>query len=221
MPEFGIPHRKFIERFDQFSRSHVLLSKEEVRRLAENYDEKFVGAGVEVVVVEKEGNPEIIEAIRYKELRPSEAKRIFYTQRIYSTLFPDNFPRFHNVSSDRINDDETGSPRYRSGSVRQRIRGEIGKSKEEIKHPISSVVKVCEEYGIPLKLDDYHAGNFITSTESSSEFYVDSPTIPMPLTEEHVSAIRKYMDDKEVGKKDRRLVEVSIKRIQELQPSRS
>ncbi len=50
--------------------------------------------GGEAIVIPLTDNPEIVFAMSRNNITPIEAKRLFYTQRLFSTLFPYHIPEF-------------------------------------------------------------------------------------------------------------------------------
>jgi len=82
----------------------------EIESIVRNEDMDVIGRGAECVVVEPKNylqnksplfgmratRRDIVIAIDYKKIEViDEAKKIFYVQRILSTLFPHNFPKFY------------------------------------------------------------------------------------------------------------------------------
>lgn len=103
MPTFEMPDQSFLntirkergEKNADVKESGNFLSPDELEKLMkQKYQDKVIGEGAECIVVPIEGEEKKVAAYTYRELPPYKAKKIFYLQRVFSTLFPHNFPHF-------------------------------------------------------------------------------------------------------------------------------
>jgi len=138
------------------------IDSNRAKEIVEKNNESLIGYGGECVVIDKKGNPDLVIAFEYKGIKsPEEQKIQFYWMRIYSTLFPHNFPRFYSAWSNNENN---------SGTIRQKIVSSEGEN--TVKYPFSDVWKKCQENNLPLSIDNTHSSNFIVG-EDGGEYYVD------------------------------------------------
>ena len=117
MPKLGMPQNEFIQEIQKLvAQKCCNLWPDDITEIAKSTNQVVINSGAECVVVpEKDCDQEVI-AYTYFDLNPLRAKELFYSQKIYSTLFPNNFPRFYSASG--------GSLTYRnlpSGTIRQKI----------------------------------------------------------------------------------------------------
>jgi hypothetical protein len=208
------------------------LTDEEISGLIERNDLNEIGQGTDCVVVshspvpeqsEKSGNvlknPKVIDtvvALDYAVIRsPKEAKKLFYTHRIMSTLFPHNFPRFQMTwGRDEKRQDS-------SGSVRKRVvvleKGGSPRSRESLDstatHPFRNVMKEAQELKIPLNIDSY-VENFGMG-EDGGVYYLDKLYVydddDWPL-----KRMLEYMRKNNYSDLAVKIVESSVKRLGEL-----
>lgn len=97
---------------------------EELIKLVTSYDGRIVGQGAECVVLEHPYDESKVSAfslsgvlaIDYGGMNPKVAKEVFYLQRIFSTLFPHNFPHFY-AAFGRHEDQP-------AGTIREKVQGE-------------------------------------------------------------------------------------------------
>ena len=156
--------------------------------LERRYENEILGAGNECIVVLMQGDEKKVAAYRYsQELDLFEAKKTFYLHRIFSTLFPHNFPRFYGSFASRKN--PAGELELPGGTIRQKIEGETKPRwaddiaplravmnfivKPKIKYPFKEAEKKCLEMGFVLPAFDMHAGNFIYGVDGG-EYFVDT-----------------------------------------------
>lgn len=201
------------------------LSLEEIEDLVGKYNRELVGKGVECVVISHRNQPEKVVAISYKGLQPEVAKEIFYLQRIFSTLFPHNFPHFYASFGEY----QTGVSEGRkiSGTVRERV----SRTKREIKYPFSRVLGFCQECLIPVDFDVKGASSRLNLLvgRGGGEYYTDTiketsnlyPSSKRPGW--HLAEVMEYMDEAKSDKgeplysrRDKRIVRGSIERLAEL-----
>lgn len=185
------------------SEARAPLSDLEVREIVLKSNEDFVGSGAECIVVGKRGNPELVVAFDYDGIEKiEEAKRLFYWHRIYSTLFPHNFPRFYT----------SWAGEKSSGTIRQRIQSP--ESGSVIKYPFSIVKEMCQYYHLPLWVDRFFE-NFIIGLDGG-EYFVDKVTTISSKNAWNLDNVRKFMRENNTTKSDTRLVEGCIRRLNQL-----
>jgi hypothetical protein len=146
---------------------------------------EYIGKGGECVVVGKPSDLEKVIAFNFDRVDPIRAGQIYHYQRILSTLFPHNFPRFFaSTSGDQAK------------TVRQRI---ISGENNSILFPIENVLKICQAIGIPVQLDEQvlpsgSKANFIVGNDGG-EYYVDLLQFnPRSMSEWNEENLLKYMN---------------------------
>jgi hypothetical protein len=83
--------------------------------------EDTVRGGTECIVVPVEGKDEIVAAYQYGDsMSGADARRTFYIHRVFSTLFPHNFPKFHAAIGQQPGD---AGPAV-AGTIRRRVEGQ-------------------------------------------------------------------------------------------------
>ncbi len=197
---------------------------------AENH-ERVIGKGAECVVTELNRRPQEVVAFRYSNMPPARAKQTYYAHRIFSTLFPHNFPRFVAAFAE---DQEKGRL---GGTVRKKVEGrrihfwekppnsiELGATRlakklailvnPSIKFPFSRVVDFKRKTGTA-GLFDHFDDNFMIGADGG-QYFVD--TIH-PYGKKFVwdfDKILDYMNVNNYSPKDRRTVEMSLNRLKNL-----
>jgi len=193
MPELGIPESEYIK---EARHRGPDLTQEEKKRLAEAHNQEFCGAGAECTVIPLEGSDKKVVAFTYEDLNPHKAKAMFYLQRIFSTLFPHNFPKFYasfgehpdpevqNISGSirqKIEGTKFGEPGYQEPSVHQSKRPtdrlikilKIASGKEKrIKYPFEHVNETLAQLDVSLAYDSSDV-NFMLG-DDGGEYYVDT-----------------------------------------------
>ena len=185
------------------------LSTSKLLELCKEYDADFVGKGAEVVVIDHADKPDKIIAYSYKGLSPRDAKETFYMHRIFSTMFPHNFPHFYASGN--------------SGNVRDKInRGKLSAIKDAIKfrtnlsltkYPFKDVRKICNELGMDF-IHDSSDPNFIFGSDGG-EYYVDQ-FLYAGAQAWDVQKIIGYMDEKEYSPEQVEIVKNSIQRLRKI-----
>ncbi|OGM29299.1 hypothetical protein A2801_02115 [Candidatus Woesebacteria bacterium RIFCSPHIGHO2_01_FULL_41_10] len=188
------------------------VAKEELQRIVEsssNFD--YVNNGTECVVVSEPGRDNTVVAIDYAEYETVQAaKEIFYTQRVLSTLFPDNFPHFYtSYGREPLLAKASGKAKF-SGTVRERvIPAEPGTNAQ---HPFAKAKAEIRRLSLPVSFDS-SPGNYMLG-ENGGQYYVDKPQIqPGSWNREQIIG---YMEDRGYSDTDKRIVDLSIQRIGEL-----
>ncbi len=166
-------------------------------RRTEEMRQKALGIGKECVVIPHEKNGKLVVAIHYKGMTRYDARRLYYEQRILTTLFPHNFPAFHMVFPSqkemavgvslraRINGaggtafshtPGSGSPTStedpnKNDAFLEKER-EYNAHRSQIRFPLKRATDGLEEMGLYFNVDDF-VGNQIIG-EDGGEYYVDS-----------------------------------------------
>ncbi|HTE48847.1 MAG TPA: hypothetical protein VK675_03010 [Candidatus Paceibacterota bacterium] len=194
------------------------VSQAEVLELLNSFNEEYIGMGREVITVDlqRSEGPEKIVAVNYRDMSPERAKEIFYLQRVFSTLFPHNFPHFY-VSSGK---NSKSTNENVSGTVRQKIKGPIlvnlkkGIKPESTFYPLEKVKDACQKLGIQIKMDLIGNNNFILGADGG-EYYVDTLD-DFNVKQWSIVKIIKYMKNNNFTPADIRIVQMSIERLKTL-----
>jgi len=207
MPELG-PNdlsniKKLKERLNSWDYIH------DMSELVKDYDQEYIGSGSESVVVRHKDKSDRLVAFNYRDIEPKRAKEIFYLQRVFSTLFPHNFPHFYaSAGKDPIRENI-------SGTVRKQVIGFKG-SPAEIIYPFKKVEKILSDLEIGVSHDSFFE-NFIIG-EDGGEYYVDTLFLHDPYKFQNVQnwnidKIVKYMQDNKYTERDVDIVRTSIERL--------
>ena len=184
-------------------------------------DYEHIGSGHECAVFRKRSDPERVIAFRYEKFSPENARKTYYLHRVFSTLFPHNFPRFYMVASPNEESED------RISSVRQAISGvdleEMKKKKgfdklSYIEEPFEAVREFCQKLSLPVNFEN-NDFNFII-TDDKKEYYIDTIT-DSSLARWPIEALIDYMDHAVTkdgrpvySKRNKEVVEKSIRRIE-------
>ena len=204
--------------------------------LKQKYKDKIIGSGAECVVTPIEGKEQKVAAYAYQELSPYKAKKIFYLQRIFSTLFPHNFPHFFASLGSLQKEDE----QRLTGTIREKISGRrktsfdykfegkewditlldrarmLFKRNPKNRYPFKKVETECLKLGLFSPIG-HSSGNFVLGTDGG-EYYVD--TLKHLIGGTKIDKIKKYMVDHDYSDQDIRLVEKSFERLNQLETGR-
>ncbi len=165
MPKLGMPRNNFIKEIRNLVAEKCCnLWPWDVTEIAKRTNQKVINSGEECVVIPGIANDQEVIAYTFFDLNPLRAKELFYAQRIYSTLFPNNFPHFYVASG--------ASVKYRhlpSGTIRQKIERQ---EKEEINYPFQKVIDICATIGLPLLVEI--SGENIMVGKDGGEYYLDT-----------------------------------------------
>jgi len=177
------------------------------QQMAKEMDLDFIGNGQECVVVSYKGEERFVTAFAYRDISPEKAKGVFHAQRILSTIFPHNFPRF----KASFHSTETTS----GGTVREKVI-------EEVKTPkfpfTEKIQKTLEANGINVWFDTAQI-NFLTGVDGG-EYYVDITHLSHWGWDKEKAL--KYMDNnlRQDGvpftKSDKQIVESSLDQLKTL-----
>jgi hypothetical protein len=195
--------------------------KEKITGVINDLDIPVVGSGTSSIVVEHPFNKEKVVSVNYENMNELHAKDIYYSSKIYNTLFPHNFPKIHFASA------EQNSEKL-NGTIREKVQGEViaNTSKEKNLHPFGSIrgeihTLSDEPYNLPIGLDGT-IGNFIENDNAT--YYVDTLSVGSIMKEReknktkqiNIEAIRNYMMDKKYSTTDIKTVSSSLERLQQL-----
>lgn len=195
MPELGISRSSLRDRIqaDSDIRKGEGANFQTLRGHAAALGISDLGKGAECIVFPHPTRPDRVVALSYEEQRREVALIKFYMHRVYSILFPRNFPRIYAYSWP----DPSVASYSVTGSVRERIQGSFPTDSgtgtyiytansagdqarfiirrmihPQSPDPIWKIHQVCTDQDIPLALDS-NVQNFLLTGEGE-EFYVDS-----------------------------------------------
>lgn len=217
MPEIGMPRNEFVDALrEKVDERSCNLMPDQIREIAEKFDQEVIGSGAECVVVPGKdiGTTETVSAYTYFNMNPLRMKEIFYSHRIFSSLFPHNFPHFYaTFGKHPDHDTDPHGQDNISGTIRQRIRRTEQKENEVILFPLSEVEKICREIGLPLRAE-IGPHNVIVG-EDGGEYFVDT------VDQLHPGYIDKekllsYMREQNMSDTDIHIVQISIERLTEI-----
>lgn len=213
MKDIENKHREFISRVKSLAKEENVpyFYPDRLKTIGQEsgylLNENLVGVGQECVVVTDQQTPELVVAFTYKDLSPIEAKRIFYAQRIFSTLFPHNFPHFDGACSGEY-----------ARTIRQRMyRAE----NTPIKYPFVEVIlKAVFEWGISRMIFDGASFNYVIGPDGG-QYYLDSIALEKDFehnltTEKTRNNISYFMKEHSFSDRDIAVVESSITRLNQL-----
>lgn len=191
-----------------------------VDELAQRYGADLVGYGGECAIIGREEEFDKVDAIYYSDLSPEGVKKIFYLQRIFSTLFPHNFPRFYLCVGGSFTD---GNQNAVTGVVRQRVTGrpttfkEIQRSREKIRYPFRKVLDFRNDLNIPVFFDAADC-NFVVA-EDGGEYYLDRIML-RTMGKWDLAETMEWMNRVEPSdykRREKSIVRRSVKRLAELE----
>lgn len=247
MPEVNpFLNKEFVKEISNEKQESILPDIEKFKEITENFGIKVVGSGNECIVVDDPESKEKVIAINYKNLSPEEAKDIYYSSKIWNTLFPHNFPKIHSANA-RTESDTL------SGTVRQKITGktlhdqdysfkQMMESDFKEKVSLTSVMKNIKNYLLNKKVEtkypfaeaftqmeilskepynlpffiDTNTKNFI-KTDDGNEYYVEGMRIGSILEDKiDISKLENYMKEKNYDQSDIQKVVSSINRLNEI-----
>lgn len=177
MPEGYEKRPQIIKDLLQFKRFDPLPPNLEKAQIEFLQSDEYLGEGAESLVIIHPDNPNLI--IGYVHLESSANKWhyhlapsiIYHSHRIWSTLFPHNFPEIKFASS---------GPDAKT--VRERIMGhteldyetnpKLRTSKPDIKYPFNKVYEAVMNHNLPEPYIDNFESNFIIS-DDGGQYYVD------------------------------------------------
>lgn len=237
--------KQFAQEAHKIKNTHSLEEVTELRKVADQLNLKFMGSGVECAVVSHSEGADKVYAISYRHLNPNQAKHMFYTQRVLSTLFPHNFPKFHAGWG------ELQEERTVSGTIRETVTGVTGGTKEyhpnALVHSISAPLRqkeADEELRMEIKrreIPQYQGQDTAHPLVSAflelrllgilnmpdkkadnyiltgeGEYYVDTG-ITKPIKFWKKEELEEYMESQNMPEKDRHKVRMAIERLGELE----
>jgi len=202
-PEISSKLSKEIKRLEP---GHILNDRE-LSRFLEKRGEEFLGSGNEcVVITDSRSDSKVAVAFSYEEVSPESAKKTFYLQRVFSTLFPNNFPHFHLSKS--VNQ------KGQVSSVRELIDVEhLGTKGAKSQHPFKKVYQLCQKLGIKVIFDG--SGSNWAVDKKGDEYYVDS-LHSANFSEWDSQKITDYMKKNKYSENDISVIKMCIDRLRKL-----
>ena len=183
-------------------------------------DLNYIGEGGRVVVAATEVNPEMLVAVSMKETTPTEAKTIYYNQKLLKTLFPYNFPTIYAA---------WGKTEVRgvSANFRERINGRhftkeetqkmhIGLPVESAANPFYKVRDTFIELDIPVVFDK-NERNYMVS-DYKDEMFVDMVNYSNWTTDQK-NRVLSYMQQHGYQPRDIKIAETCLNRLLVLKTS--
>jgi hypothetical protein len=201
MPE-RMPKLRFTQELLQKARSEQ-FPLQRIPSLARKSGEVEISYGGENAVLAYPGRSDRVVAISYDHLTPEDAKRWYYLQSFYSTVFPYNFPCFCAAFSGYSLSGKESIP----GTVRTLIHS--AGPKVQVKFPFSDVVKICKELGIPLSYDP-HPSNF-SRAQDGGEYYVDR--VYYKGGSWNLTAIEQYLNANNFGLNEKKKIFTKLERL--------
>lgn len=169
MPELPYRNTPFIdrvksERAEKLRTENVRhVKSSRLRELSDEFHERILGGGEECFVMPKKGNETKVVAANYEEIERRRGLRLFYVHKIFSILFPHNFPQVYAVFFGE-----------NSGTVRQFVQGVKRQTvaEDDIRYSLRHASELWERlFGEKIALDPNTAN--ILLTEAWEQFYVD------------------------------------------------
>lgn len=215
MPEIGMPRNEFASKVVDENENEGYINPYTLDEFAPELKQEIVGSGEESFVLPGKDidGKETVAAYSYSKEDPLRMKEIFYVQRIYSTLFPHNFPHFHAAFGESTQaKSEKREMDNLSGTIRQRVfPAETG---EPILYPFEDVREVCDNIGLPLNIEDSAHNTMIG--KDGGEYYVDTANPGFDVNKVDVEKIDEYMKGSEFLPQDIQAVHTSIERLKEI-----
>lgn len=201
MPE-RMPKLRFTEELLQRARAKQ-FPLQGIPTLARKSGEVEVSYGGENAVLAYPGKSDRVVAISYDHLTPEDAKRWYYLQSFYSTVFPYNFPRVHAAFSGYLSSGKESIP----GTIRAFVSAAVPEARVEF--PFSDVIKTCKELDLPLSYDP-HPTNFLCVREEG-EYYVDRVYYKGGTWD--LANIEQYLTENNFGVGEKKKIFTSLERL--------
>jgi hypothetical protein len=215
MPEIGMPRNEFVDKVMEVQNKDGFVNPYTLDELAPELEQEIVGSGDESFVIPCAGakGKESVGAYSYEKQNPLRMKEIFYAQRIYSTLFPYNFPHFNAVfGKTRRAKSEGREDDNLSGSIRTRIHP--ADDGQKIVYPFRHVRDVCKNIGLPLDIED--SEHNIMVGDDGGEYYVDTVDPGFKADRINIDGVNRYMSENGFSEQDIQAVNMSINRLKEI-----
>lgn len=224
-------------------KENLFRNPEGFERIAKDFGIRKLGSGNECFVVDDPESKEKVIALNYKNFSPEDAKDIYYSSKVWNTLFPHNFPKIHAASAQTKDGSFNGTVRQKIDgktlhdqkysfkqmiesdfkektlllSVIKNIKNYILNKKTEAEYPFSQALKEMEILSAePYNIPFFIDGNdknFI-KTDNGDEYYVDTMRMGSRLSNRiNVEAIESYMREKAYKDSDITKVVSSITRL--------
>jgi len=207
-------------------------SARKLKKIANEQGLEYVGQGSHVFVFTHPSNHEVLLAIDFEREGISEAKSTYYLHRILSTLFPHNFPRIF-ASAGSLPHSSNKRDGTLTGTARQRIRGKqhfppwwkrINDSQQfdrDSYFPFSRAWETIKKLDFPITDPDFGGPNFITGPDKGT-YYIDLFALDRFRPDDwNIKDIRAYMSENSLSPTEIKTVLNSIKRLIELNQTRS
>ena len=203
MPEFLKPADFSEETKKEISKvDKIDIGSNEIANILKD-DVNFIGEGGRTIVATIEDAENKLVAIARKEMKPEEAKRIYYNHKILYTLFPEHFARIYATAGKTK--EVTHSLSY---TIRERVFGEHPKIKAV--GDFKDVIKQLAEIGISIQFDTARR-NFIVGVGGHT-IYVDLVNFA-GWKAEHEKLILDWMEKRKMKDADKDLVRTSLHRL--------
>lgn len=187
---------------------------------------ELIGHGAECTVISQHGHDHRVTAFKYSEVESTRMVKIFYVQRILSTLFPHNFPHFYTTfNGDRNKKIPPGSIRQKINVLfdEENILNRIGrefrqKYEDATKYIFRNANQKLTSLGVPVNFDLF-SGNYNIGPDGG-EYYLDTPILDFSRKWNKQKIIQYMRQQKtkrsEYSDIDIRLVSKSIDRLKKL-----
>ncbi len=190
------------------------ITREEISKYVIDHGFSLVGYGYNWLVV-KGKDEKIYSFYMYpSEFSKHVGRRIFYTHKICSQLFPDNIPKVNAalfpthkdmplaLVREEVVKTTENLPLPKTPSVEKSIFGGLSRKVKALQkgvvHPFTSVLIDCKKYGLPFDFDLANQGNFIIS--GTNEYYIDEIEIKTTtITEKQEERILQYAQERNIS----------------------
>jgi len=189
--------------------NHNTLLSSELNNLTKKHGQKYIDHGAEVVVVRNKDRPDTLLALNFKNVESKEAKQTFYLHRLFSILFPHNFPHFYASTGVDAESPQSGI----IGTVRQEIKRARKAKRDKILYSIFDVQETCNKLCIGFYVDEDES-NLIIGTDGG-EYFVDT-LHPDEIFNLDEGRILKYMEEKKYKPEDIAAAKTSLERLKAL-----
>lgn len=215
-----IPRMDFFTEVGEASRRKKPQARSYIYGIAEKHNMKIVGYGAEKYVVELPNDPSKIASADFSPKTPELVKAIYYTHRIYSKLWPYNFPKpcatagsIDKTMPSMTIKDRIFKDKFNLNNLLERrlVTFHKGVHIFQVKYPFSEVERDCRKFDIPLVIDDSIKANFIVGRDGG-EYYIDTihnynADIDLP-----VDNFIDYMESRNIAKSEQNKIVTEIQR---------
>jgi hypothetical protein len=246
MPEINPFKKDFVKNISDKKNDGSFLDSRSFEKIAADFGVKKIGAGTECFVTEDPDSKEKVIAINYKNLSPEDAKDLYYSSKIWSTLFPHNFPKIHAASAEidenkfngTVREKIDGKTLHEHGysfnqmiasdfkekklflSIIMNIKNYISNKTTRAQYPFSTTyeeMKILSHEPYNLPFFiDTNTHNFI-KTDNGDEYYVDTMRMGSRLTNQvNIEAVEYYMRERNYKDSDISRVTNSLSRLKDI-----